>query len=248
MSEQVSMPKRERVRMKLERIRTSRQNGMLGTSEIVALGGATLVLILVIISYLYFLVPARSNRDSARQERARLQTLLSSSKNVVEKGLTTEAAVNSITESLVNFESNQLFSRTQGRMNLYEELNQLIRKNGLRNTSGPSYTLLEPAGAKSNGTRSANTKWQSVYPGIAINLTVDGPYQNLRKFIRDIEASRQFLIINGIELERAENSSAAVIEGGAPVRSSLVSLRLQMSTYFQRSDAGDGNEVQSPER
>src|SRR4030095_7099822 len=131
--------------------------------------------------------------------------------------------------------------------NLYEELNQLMRKNGLRNSSGPSYTIIEPAGSKSNGTRSANTKWQTVYPGIAISLTVDGPYQNLRKFIRDIETSQQFLIINGIELERAENSAAALSEAGASGRSSLVSLRLQMSTYFQRSDSGDGNGGQSLE-
>jgi Tfp pilus assembly protein PilO len=133
-------------------------------------------------------------------------------------------------------------------MNLYEELNQLIRKNGLRNTAGPSYTILEPAGSKSNGTRSASTKWQSVYPGIAISLTVEGAYQNLRRFIHDIEASRQFLIINEIELERAtENSSAAVSEAGATPRS-LVNLRLQMATYFQRSESSEANEGQSLER
>src|SRR4029453_14760523 len=146
------------------------------------------------------------------------------SRGVVAHGQTTEAAVNTISESLVNFESNQLAARTPGRMNLYEELNQLIRKNGLRNTAGPSYTILEPAGSKSNGTRSASTKWQSVYPGIAISLTVEGAYQNLRRFIHDIEASRQFPIINEIELEGAtENSSAAVSEAGATPRS-LVNL------------------------
>ncbi len=31
-------------------------------------------------------------------------------------------------------------------MDLYEELNQLIVKNGVRNTSGPTYTPLDPAG------------------------------------------------------------------------------------------------------
>ena len=30
-------------------------------------------------------------------------------------------------------------------MGLYDELNQLIRKNGLRNTSGPAYTPLDPS-------------------------------------------------------------------------------------------------------
>ena len=129
-------------------------------------------------------------------------------------------------------------------MGLYDSLNGLIRKNELRNTSGPTYTPLEPSDSKvgTSGSRSANTKWQSVYPGVAISVTVEGQYQNLRRFIRDLEANTQLIIINSVELERStETSNSPTAEGGPTpgTRGSLVSLRLEMTTYFQRAARGD---------
>ena len=241
MNEQPATPntRRRQVQVRLQRLRHGRNGGVLGMTEIIALGGSILVFIVVIMSYLYFLVPARSSLETAKTERSRLQAVLNSSRNMVREGETTEATVKEISESLDTFESARLFKRTEGRMDLYGELNQLMHKNGLRNTSGPSYTTLEPAGSKTNAasSKAASTKWQSTYPGIGISLTVEGPYQNLRRFIRDLEASKLFIIINGVELERAAEASAeAAREGGATSqRASLVSLRLDMATYFQRT-------------
>jgi hypothetical protein len=71
---------------------------------------------------------------------------------------------------------------------------------------------------------------------------VEGQYQNLRRFIQDIETNRQFVIINSVELERAtETNSSPAAEGestGGP-RAALVSLRLEMATYFQRGASED---------
>jgi Tfp pilus assembly protein PilO len=129
-------------------------------------------------------------------------------------------------------------------MGLYGELNTLILKNGLRNTTGPAYTELSPLGTKVTPGASVSTKWQSVYPGIGVLLTVEGPYQNLRHFVQDIERSEQFVIINQVELQRAENSSqlAEAEQSSSGSRVSLVSLQLNMSTYFQRQAAGNGQE------
>src|SRR5207249_10305605 len=105
-----------------------------------------------------------------------------------------------------------------GRMSLYTTLNNLIKSNGLRNTAGPSYTPLEPIGSKTQiqpsvtAERQSNAKWQSIYPGIAVSVTVEGPYQSVRHFVRDIEMSRQFLIINAVELEGVTQSGAAIQE------------------------------------
>jgi hypothetical protein len=102
-------------------------------------------------------------------------------------------------------------------MDLYGELNQLIVKNNVRNTSGPTYTPLEPAGTKSNSGKTVVTKWQSFYPGIAVMVTVEGEYQNVRRFIRDVERSKQFVVINEVELQRAtQNNAPASAEEGAP--------------------------------
>ncbi len=233
----------KRISIKLDRIRTSRYSGLFGPAEIIAMAGSALVLILVIIGYLYFLVPARSNLAAARVEQGRLKALLSSSREVVRSGQTTEATVKTITESVDHFETTGLSERTQGRMDLYDELNQLIRKNGLRNTSGPTYTALEPAGSKTATNKGASAKWQTIYPGIAISLTVEGQYSNLRRFMRDIESSKLFLIINGVEFERATDANSAGADTGP--RASLVSLRLDMATYFQRDNSENPPAAQS---
>jgi hypothetical protein len=75
-----------------------------------------------------------------------------------------------------------------------------------------------------------------------VSLTVEGQYSNVRRFVRDIEASRQFVIINAVELEGADNAAARTAvptEGAAPGASappsSIVSLRLEMAAYFRRN-------------
>ncbi len=102
--------------------------------------------------------------------------------------------------------------------------------------------FLAPARSRLAERGSANTKWQTIYPGIAISVTVEGQYQNLRRFIQDIETNRQFVIINSVELERAtETNTLPSAEGestGGP-RAALVSLRLEMATYFQRGTTED---------
>lgn len=235
MSHQLTPPSTEKrqVRARFSSLHISRQSGVFGVAEVIGLAGALLILVMVVASYLYFLVPARSRRAALELERARLQSQLRNSQELLTRGLSIDATVHNITQSLDSFETAGLVDANRGRMGLYDSLNTLIRKNGLRNTSGPSYTPLEPIGSKTSpGSKAANTKWQSVYPGIAISVTVEGPYQNLRHFVRDIETSKQFIVINTVELERATESSGASESGSSG--NSLVSLRLEMTTYFQR--------------
>lgn len=227
------------IKTRLNRLRTSRRQGMFGVAEIIGLAGSAVILVTVLTSYIYFLAPARSNLQRLQAERSRLQDQLRGLQDVMRQGQDTQSTVDKITASLQDFENNHLVGRTQGRMSLYDELNELIRKNGLRNTSGPSYTPLDSIGSKAsaNASKSTSTKWQSVYPGISVSLTVEGSYQNLRSFIRNLEASNQFIIINGVELERATETNSPLSAEGAPTsgsRSSPVSLRLELATYFQR--------------
>ena len=249
---------RERMRERLQRIHRSRRRGMLGVAEILALSAGGFMLLAVIVGYFYFLAPARSRVDALLLERERLQKQLRVSQEDFHRGVDTKATVQRITDSLESFETVRLIDRGEGRMLLYEELNQLMRKNGLRNTSGPTYTALESLGFKSSGepmaaaSNSAATKWQSIYPGIAVNVTVEGQYQNVRHFVRDIESSKEFIIVNAVELERATQSNLPpVTEAGAPKSGSgsgLVSLRLDLATYFQRLDRSpDRSNEKNPE-
>jgi Tfp pilus assembly protein PilO len=221
----------------------SRRGKMFGIAEVVALVGSLFILTMVLLSYLYFLVPARSRVASLKNDRQQTLTNLETLDKLVGNNQNTKENVDRIAASLNEFETRYLPRVDQGRLDLYEEVNQLIIKNGLRNTSGPTYTTLDPAGTKSTSGKTVVTKWQSFYPGIAVMVTVEGEYQNVRHFIRDLERSKQFVVINEVELQRASqnNAPASLEEGGggagSGTRASLVTLQLNMATYFQRAGA-----------
>jgi Tfp pilus assembly protein PilO len=226
-------------RQRMSAFLESRRGKMFGVAEVVALAGSCLVLALVLFSYLYFVVPARSRINSLNADRQQLHTNLKTLDGVVNKEHNTQQTVDRVAASLNRFETENLMRQDEGRMESFAELNQLIVKNGLKNTSGPTFTTLDPAGTKATSGKSVITKWQSFYPGVSVMVTVEGPYENIRRFIRDVEHSKQFLVINEVELQRAEQNSGPVSAEGATSgsRGSLVSLQLNMATYFQRDNA-----------
>jgi type II secretion system (T2SS) protein M len=243
---------------------------VVGLPELIGLIGAAFLAVVVVFAYLYFYLPANSRRVALELERTRLQGLVQMERTKGSEDETTSQSVAQINASIEDFESNWLAVPSSGRMSLYTVLNNLIKNNGLRNTAGPSYSQLEVLGTKSQAQpgitaeKQSVARWQSIYPGIAVSVTVEGWYPNIRHFIRDIEMSRQFLIINAIELEGVKQSSMAQdqpltttqplqsktsknpksttsipttpapeISGG---RGGLVSLRLELATYFQRAE------------
>ena len=223
----------------------SRRGKMFGIAELIGVAGSCFVLALVLFSYIYFLAPARSRITSLDRDRAQLQTNLKTLETVVSNEQGTQQTVDRVAASLDRFQRENLLRQDQGRMQLYDELNQLIVKNGLRNTSGPTYTALDPSGTKSVSGKSVATKWQSFYPGVAVLVTVEGQYSDLRRFIRDIERSNQFVVINEVELQRAtqNNSPASADDSEGGSRASLVSLQLNLTTYFQREGVTDNPAV-----
>jgi hypothetical protein len=258
-----SVAVRQPIRVRLDQLKRSPSLSPLGIPEMVALTCAALVVVITLVAYFYFLVPAQSRRNSTQTNRDLLQAQLRNAQGKLGQGIDTQTSVDKIRASLEDFEGNWLASPGSGRMTLYKELNNLIRSNGLRNTAGPSYTPLPPIGTKTGPQPSAtasqqtNAKWQTVYPGIAVSVTVEGPYQNVRHFVRDIETSREFLIINAVELESVTHTggleplsaptprppaprptrAAPVASAVLPAigdKAALVSLRLDIATYFRQ--------------
>lgn len=235
--------RREQIRVRVDRLRQSRQRSIIGIPELAGLGASAIMLLAVIFTYLYFYGPAESRLATAQDERARMQKKLTDLQKDVQVKGTAQDSISQINASLERFEGESLVTREEGRVILYNVLIQLIRSNKLRNTSGPAYTYLEP---KREGTtqsdRTGNSKWQSLYPGIGVTVTVEGQYSNLRHFVRDIESSNQFIIINAVELERASDSETASSAPGAAPRSTLVSLRVDMAAYFRRAGSNTATE------
>jgi Tfp pilus assembly protein PilO len=233
--------RREQIRLRVDKLRQSRQRSILGVAEVAGLAGSAVMLLAVIFVYLYFYSPAESRLASAQLERARLQQKLSTLQKDIDVQGSTQDNITKISESLEKFEGEKLIGRDEGRITLYNVLIKLIRSNNLRNTSGPVYNYLEAKGSGASQTaaaRTVNSKWQSLYPGIGVTVTIEGQYANLRHFVRDIEASNQFIIVNAVELERASDTETSVSGAAAGARSTLVSLRLDLAAYFRRDVGG----------
>lgn len=240
MSAELTAP-RSQYKQRLSTFIDSRRGKMFGIAEVAALAGSCLVLLLVLLSYLYLVVPARLRVSSLNQDKTRLQANLQTLGGVVSKGQNTREQVDEIAASLGKFETGHLLQMDQGRMDLYEDLNQMIINNKLRNTSGPTYAPLDPAGTKSASGKTTINKWQSFYPGLAVTVTVEGQYNDIRRFVRDLERSKQFVVINQVELQRAKDNNSPADEAVSGPSGSLVSLQLSLATYFQRDNSANTN-------
>lgn len=207
-----------------------RSNITLGTPELIGLGIASVLLLIAMFSYFYFLRPAR---ESLRVVQASLMSelsLLQASGQGLQEGASNQTTVAEIITSLREFETKHLPLQSEGQLAVVEELNTIIARNNLR-YDGITYAALDPtAAASSSGARNssgnANARLQSVFPGFGLTVSVEGAYPNVRRFIHDLETSRQFLIINSVELEGVKNSEA----GGSVT---LVNLNLNIAAYFR---------------
>jgi Tfp pilus assembly protein PilO len=253
------------LRTRLDTLRATRRRGPFGLPELGALAFAALLLLAAVLSYLLLLVPQKSRAQSLDAEGESLKRVLASQQNNIGTSQDTAQRVSEILTSLERFEASHLGDASSGTKTVVEELNHLITKNGLRISGGVTFTQLQEvvpgaenaqrARRQGAGQESAQRVVQSIFPGIGVTLTVEGTYPNLRRFIRDIEGDRrQFVVINTVELEGVTDSNAAeqiappVATNNAmpgalqpqaqtPTRGALVSLRLDMATYFRRAGA-----------
>lgn len=253
--------RREQMRIRVDKLRQSRQRSMFGVAEVAGFAASLLLLIVAVFAYLYFLVPANLRLSALQRERTVLDEQLRSAQDGMTRNTDAQATVEEINLSVERFETQRLPSPGEGRLSLYNALNQMIRSNALRNTAGPTYVALEAIGSNAAGGRSSAAgaaanrpgiaKWQSLFPGLGVSVTVEGQYTNLRRFVRDLEASNQFIVINAVELEKATNADEAAAaalaappgEGATPraavPRGTLVSLRVDMAAYFRRASSAD---------
>jgi hypothetical protein len=251
------------MRARFERLRGSRRRSALGLPEVAALAAAALLMLAAVLSYLSLLVPQRMRAQSLQTDRADLERLLASTRKNIGEGQTTQETRTEILGSLQNFEIEHLGEGSNvGLRNTVGELNRLILKNKLRISGGIQYVQLQEvvpgaegaeARTRPRGEEGGPRVVQSTFPGIGVTLTVEGSYASLRRFVRDVEADRQFVVINTVELEGVTDTNAAAAptapDGADPnaaaapssTRGTLVSLRLDMAAYFRRAGTTAGD-------
>jgi hypothetical protein len=237
------------LRARLGSLRGGRRRTLLGLPEILALAFAALLLLMTVFAYLFLLRPERERLQTLTAERTTLETRIAAARGEFSQRQDTQTSVREILSSLEDFEMNNLSVSGDGGTRVYEELHSLMIRNNLRLSGGASYTQLQEAAPDASGKTGQRGEAgalrvvQSVFPGVGVTLTVEGTYPNLRRFIRDVESSTHFVVINTVELEGVSDASrvdmGAPGPDGAPAaaasRGNLVSLRLDMAAYFRRA-------------
>lgn len=205
----------------------SSSNVMLGTPEIAGLVVALLLLVLAVVSYFYALVPARNRLRETQTQIAIERQALEESGSGLRQGSAQQATVEEIVASLRDFETNHLPAPAAGRQSAIEFLYAAIRRHNLRN-KGQSFVEIDPA-ADSNTRRGAGgARLQKVFPALNMAVAVEGSYTDVRRFIRDIEASDQFIVVDSVEIEGVRDTDARA--AGA---NTSVGLNLSMTAYFR---------------
>lgn len=193
-------------------------DGMWGPLEIGAVAAGVLAVVMGLVLYFFWVMP--SNRELARNksESDRLDAELASAKTKYGEITDTQTQVDKLVASVDDFETRFLPMQTNGQAALYQRLNGLIKAYGLENTTGPDYAPLEnivnDAGQQTEEEK-GRSKYRSLYPGVYVSTTVEGSYHNLRRFIREIETGREFVIISAIELAPSDTETKKDAEQAA---------------------------------
>jgi len=176
---------------------------MWGQAEIVTVGLAALAVVTALLLYLLVVVPSNRELEKNRADRDQLERDLTLARSKYGDITTTEGQVTKLLASVDSFESNYLPAAENGRTSLYQRVNGLISAYGLVNTSGPDYAPLDvadQAGSQADDERGRG-KYRSLFPGVYVTMTVEGSYQNLRRFLREIEAGNEFVVVSSVEIE-----------------------------------------------
>ncbi len=179
-------------------------SGMWGVPEISAVAASAIILLLSVLVYVFVVVP--SNREVAKNksEADRLAAELISAQTKYGEITDTKTQVARLLTSVNDFETRFLPAATNGRTALYQRINGLIGAYGLTNTTGPDYQALEAADQNAGNNKTEDERgrerFRSLFPGVYVTMTVEGSYQNLRRFIREIETGNEFIVVSAVEL------------------------------------------------
>src|SRR5262245_6433514 len=171
--------------------------GMWGPMELGAFGASLLTLLGLFALYLFWVIPSNNEVAQLKAQRDQLEQEFISAKSKYGDITNTETQVAKLVTSASDFETAYLPIASTGRTALYQKLNGLIAGYGLVNTNGPNFAPLllnEQQNGNNNGnegdqqsdTERGRAKFKSIYPGVYVTMTLEGSYQNLRRFIRDL--------------------------------------------------------------
>ena len=180
--------------------------GMWGPVEIGVVAAGGMAFLAAVMVYFFFVIPSNRELTQNRAKADSLEAEVVSARTKYGEITSSQDQVTKILSSVDDFETRFLPAVSNGQQALYQRLNGLILQYGLMNTNGPDYEPLELAGQEQGKDDKGREKFRSLYPGVYVTMTVEGPYQNLRRFIRDIETGNEFVVISAVELAPSDST------------------------------------------
>lgn len=210
--------------------------------EVVFLVAALVFGAVVVFFYFNRVQPLRSELIARQAREQELLTKLSRINKEEEKRNEQASNAEKILDSLERFQA-MLKPDERGMTQIINEINALGRTHKVY-AGDASYrvTDAEPT-TDENGNplppQKIAEKKINIYPTLGIDTTVIGDYPNLRRFLADLERSRQFLVINSLTFQGGDDKLVRVLaKGGKQVELGTagalpVSVKIGLDTYFQ---------------
>ncbi|HKV42746.1 MAG TPA: hypothetical protein VJX67_26335, partial [Blastocatellia bacterium] len=168
-------------------------------AEVVAAAIAALAIGLVVFYYISAVKPAQLRLDAAEAALRSVRNTIVTGGVTGDPNTSSKEQIKLAVESLDDFEAQWLKPISEGRISLLDELNSLVRADNLRLTSG--IEIQSPKKSSASSKTAPPTKVElNVFPTVRIHFVVGGQYSAIRKFIRDLSKTKQFLVIDSISI------------------------------------------------
>jgi Tfp pilus assembly protein PilO len=237
------------VRERISRIggaaaRVRRRSLGLNGREIAAAAASLLVLIFAIGYYFNSLRPEQQRLKALEEKLKEQQEVIN--KGQVGMGPSGSSRMDMLKEtldSLERFRHEQLKPESTGIIDLFNQINALAKKNNLKLTSGITMdreqrqdgSELTTGSGKKTSKKKTSDQTTAVFSRAQCEFTVFGSYESIRSFISDLEHSKQFVVLNSMDLKSGEETQQHVggRRGRAEAAASGLSLSVKITTYFQ---------------
>ena len=211
----------------------------LSWAEMLALAVALIVVAVAVTRYWTALRPEQARLHQLEQQLADQQHDIILSTGGVPSTTSPSDIAQQALDSLEQFKTNHLKRLQSGEIELLNEVNALAKKSSVQLMSGIDTTRKIPgqneedaaAGQKKASKQRKPEEILAVFPALAARFSVSGEYTNLRTFISALESSKQFLLVNTVNITNQEGKTTG--RGRRVEAAGGLMLSIEMTAYFR---------------
>src|ERR1700733_10490877 len=233
-------------RLRVQRVPIKRISSTIGLDkkELVVAGLTAVAVILVILYCFLSLRPVHARVADARARDAAQQKVITGSGSKTTDATSAKSQIKLAKASLDDFEEHWLKPMSGGRIEVINEINQLVAADKLHLAGGIEMRLAKKIpGGSAGGPDESDSKEPThnrksdaldVFPKTVFHFSVIGGYAEVRKFMQDLQNSKDFLVIDSIALGDVEPKVGRGLRGAnAANLGAGVELTTTLTAYFR---------------